>query len=58
MMNFIRKYALKFGGTFAALAMVVTMVNANSCCAWITHQEEMPESASQSRILCKRKIVQ
>jgi len=49
MMNFIRKYALKFGGTFAALAMVVTMVNVNSCCAWFTHQEEMPESAKNLR---------
>lgn len=49
MMKFVKKFAFRFGGTFAALAVMITAVNANSCCAWFTHQEKMPESAKKLR---------
>ncbi|MBQ6944104.1 MAG: cyclic lactone autoinducer peptide [Ruminococcus sp.] len=33
----------KFGGMFAALALVITSFNANSACVWLAYQPEEPE---------------
>ncbi|MGN1153729.1 MAG: cyclic lactone autoinducer peptide [Candidatus Gastranaerophilaceae bacterium] len=39
----------KFGAIFAAMALVVTTVNVNSCCFWITNQPELPANAKKLR---------
>ena len=49
MKNFISKYAVKFGGCIAALAMMVTAATVNSACVWFTHQEKLPEEAKKLR---------
>lgn len=49
MIKFVKKIAFRFGGTIAALAVMITAVNVNSCCAWFTYQEKMPESAMRLR---------
>lgn len=33
----------KFGGVFAAFAVIVTYLTANSTCAWLSYQPEEPE---------------
>lgn len=38
-----------FGGMFAALAMVMTTLTANSTCIYLSYQDEMPESAKNLR---------
>ena len=40
---------IKNNGFIAAIAMVVVTLLANSTCAFITHQAEMPESAKKLR---------
>lgn len=49
MKKFISKYAMQFGGCFAALAMAVTVATVNSACVWFTHQEQLPEEAKKLR---------
>lgn len=34
----------KFGGTIAALAIVVSTMTANTTCLWITNQPEEPDA--------------
>lgn len=45
MKTFMQKYA----GMFAALALVITTVAANSTCYFTMHQDEMPETAKKLR---------
>ena len=49
MSKYLKNFALKFGGVFAALSIVVTSSIANSACAWFVHQEEMPPEAKKLR---------
>lgn len=39
----------KYGGFLAALAIVVTSMNANSACVCIMHQDKLPEDAKKLR---------
>lgn len=43
------KICSRFGGMFAALAMVVTVMTVNSTCIYLTHQEELPQGAKKLR---------
>ena len=43
------KAEIKNNGFIAAIAMVVVTLLANSPCAFIAHQAEMPESAKKLR---------
>ena len=45
MVKFLNKYA----GVMAALALVVTTVTANSTCAYIMHQDALPNDAKKLR---------
>lgn len=45
----LKKFMLKYSGMLAAFALVITTVVANSACVWITHQEQLPESAKALR---------
>ncbi len=45
----MKKFMMKFGGLFAALALVITTATVNSACACIMHQEEIPETAKKLR---------
>ncbi len=45
----MKKFMLKYSGMLAAFALVITTVVANSACVWITHQEQLPESAKALR---------
>lgn len=45
----IKKFCMKFGGTFAALAVVVATMTANSTCVWCTHQPELSEDVKKLR---------
>lgn len=45
MKNFFKKY----GHVFAALALVLTTITANSTCAFFIHQEKLPEGAKTLR---------
>ena len=39
----ICSFITRFGGTMAALALVVATMTANSTCLWLSHQPEEPE---------------
>lgn len=39
----------RFGGMFAALAMIVTAMTVNATCIYLTHQDELPQNAKKLR---------
>ena len=43
----VKNFVLRFGGTIAALALMVTVFNVNTCCAFYAYQPEIPESAKK-----------
>lgn len=43
------KVMKKFGGMFAALALVITTFTVNSACAFLMHQPMLPEEARKLR---------
>ena len=45
----MKKFLLKYGGFLAAFAMCFTTLTANSTCAWVTYQEELPKEAEKLR---------
>ena len=45
----VKKFLYKYASVFAALALVITTVNANSTCYCVMHQDRMPESAKKLR---------
>lgn len=45
----LNKLIVKFGGVFAALAVIVSTSSANSTCFWIAHQPELPEDVKKLR---------
>lgn len=45
MKNFFKKY----GHVFAALALMFTTMTVNSTCAYVIHQEKLPEGAKALR---------
>lgn len=45
MKNFFKKH----GHVFAALALVLTTITANSTCSFFTYQEKLPEGAKTLR---------
>ena len=49
----ICSFITRFGGTMAALALVVATMTANSTCAWLAYQPEEPEEAGFSRLAKK-----
>lgn len=42
-------WAIRFGKILASLALLVTTMNANTTCIFITHQPELPEDAKKLR---------
>ena len=49
MNKFLKNIVFKFGGCFASLAVIVTVFVENSCCIFITHQDELPGEAKKLR---------
>ncbi|GHU52621.1 hypothetical protein FACS1894132_02680 [Clostridia bacterium] len=49
MKKFINGIVFKFGGSIAALALIVTATTSNSACIWLSYQDEMPENAKKLR---------
>lgn len=45
----LNSLVLKFGMTFASLALIITSMNANRVCMYIAHQPELPEGAKKLR---------
>lgn len=45
----MKKFLQKYGGFLAALAIVVTTMNANAACVCIMHQDSLPEEAKKLR---------
>lgn len=45
----LNNFIMKFGGVFAALAVVIATNSANSACFWIAHQPELPEDVKKLR---------
>lgn len=45
----MKKFVVRFGGLFAALALCVTTLTANSTCFYCAHQEEMPVNSKKLR---------
>lgn len=43
------KLVMKFGGVFAALAVGVATMSANTACLWFAHQPELPEDVKKLR---------
>ena len=43
----ICSFITRFGGTMAALALVVATMTANSTCAWLAYQPEEPEESEE-----------
>ena len=49
MKKFISRHIWKLGSCVASLAVMMTVVTANSACVWFTHQEKLPEEAKKLR---------
>jgi cyclic lactone autoinducer peptide len=49
MKKFLTSFVLKFGGSIAALALVVTTLTSNATCTYFSYQDEMPENAKKLR---------
>lgn len=49
----ICSFITRFGGTMAALALVVATMTANSTCLWLSHQPEEPEEPEEVKMLKK-----
>lgn len=45
----MKKFFIKYGHIFAAMALVFTTLVANSTCAFLIHQEKLPEGAKTLR---------
>ena len=45
----MKKLFQKYGGFLAALAIVVTTMNANAACVCIMHQDSLPDEAKRRR---------
>lgn len=45
----MKKFLHRCGGLLAALAIVVTTMNANAACVFIMHQDSLPEGAKKLR---------
>lgn len=45
----MKKFIFKFSGLFAALALCVTTLTANSTCFYCAHQEKMPADSKKLR---------
>lgn len=45
----IQNFCMKFGGTVAALALIVATMTANSTCIWCTHQPELTDEVKKLR---------
>lgn len=45
----MKKFMVKFSGLFAALALCVTTLTANSTCFFCAHQAEMPAESKKLR---------
>jgi cyclic lactone autoinducer peptide len=43
------KFATKFGGMFAVLAVAVASVTANSACVWCIHQPKLSDDVKNLR---------
>lgn len=48
-MKNLKGLTMKFGGTLASLALMVTALNVNSVCMLIAHQPKLPEGAKKLR---------
>lgn len=46
-MKFMEKIMVKFGGTIASLALVLTVLSVNSPCKGWDYQPEMPKGAEK-----------
>lgn len=47
--NDINKLLIKFGTTFASLALMITTINTNMVCMYVAHQPELPKGADKLR---------
>ena len=45
----MKKFIVKYGNVFAALALMITTINVNSTCWFIMHQDKLPEAAKKLR---------
>ena len=45
----MKKFFKKYGHVFAAIALVLTTLVANSTCTFLIHQEKLPEGAKTLR---------
>lgn len=48
-MIYLKKVILKFSGIIASLALMVTSMNVNSTCIYLSHQPELPKGAEKLR---------
>lgn len=45
----MKKALMKFSGVIASLALMVTVMNANTTCIWLIHQPKLPKGAEKLR---------
>lgn len=45
----LKKLIFKFGSLIAAMALMVTALNANSACYWLAYQPKLPKGAEKLR---------
>lgn len=43
----MKKFILLLGKVVSSFALAVTLLNVNSACIFLTHQDEIPESANK-----------
>lgn len=49
MKNWLKSAMLKYGGTIASLALVITAINVNTACMFAGHQPKLPEGSEKLR---------
>ncbi|WP_295219353.1 cyclic lactone autoinducer peptide [Ruminococcus sp.] len=49
MKSTVNRFMMMFGGVFAAFALMIATISANSACMWITHQPKLPDDVKKLR---------
>lgn len=45
----MKSFMLKYGGAIASCALVVTALNVNTACCFVSHQPKLPEGSDKLR---------
>ena len=49
MKSTVNRFMMMFGSVFAAFALMIATISANSTCMWITHQPKLTDDVKKLR---------